>query len=149
MDSFIEDKDKAIWIAHLSNGQVVYQDDERYGDDDRAWLRLMKYCSKNKVFVKSVYIKFRSHTEKAVENDGDGIFYRRKALGSPVDKTRHYYLFGVCKDGKIEVHHWLVPEVILEESDIRDIEGCEDTIIWNKKSTSRVSQAKKLKEANS
>lgn len=149
VDDFILDKDKPYWSCILSNGETVYQDDERHGPEDRAWLRLKDYCKENNLTVEKVYIRFRSHVELALTNTGDGIFHRRKALGSPLDKTRYYYLFGVVKGDKIDVAHWRVPEVILEESDERDIEeDHKEFIIWNR-NISPDSLAKKQSLASS
>ena len=35
-------EDKTIWVAVLSNGLTVYQDDERSGKEPIAWKRLKR-----------------------------------------------------------------------------------------------------------
>lgn len=133
IDEYLLDKDSAIYIVELSNNEVVYEDENRYGPDDKAWLRLQKYCTENKLSVNKVWIKFRSHKELVFENNSDGVFFRRKILGNPLDNNRHYYVFGLVNSSKATIHtwHWKVPEVIMEEEDDRDIKGCEEQIIWN------------------
>ena len=130
IDEYIEDKDVAIWMVDLSNGERIYEDDERDGPEDKAWLRLKKYCEENFLKITTVWIKFRSHTEKVMDNTGKGVFFRRGVLGSLAGTTK-YYLFGLVDTTGIHVWHWRVPELLLEEEDDRAIENCEATIIWN------------------
>ena len=133
IDDYIEDRDRAIWIAKLSNGETVYQDEDRYGPSDYAWFRLRNYCKSKKIKIDSIVIKFRSHTEKIIDNDGEGVFFRNKALAGFSNPTHFYFLFGVIKDGIIKVDHWMVPELIFEETDERPVDGHEESIIWNPK----------------
>ena len=126
IDDYIEDRDRAIWIAKLSNGETVYQDEDRYGPSDYAWFRLRNYCKSKKIKIDSILIKFRSHTEKIIDNDGEGVFFRNKALAGFSNP-------GVIKDGIIKVDHWMVPELIFEETDERPVDGHEESIIWNPK----------------
>lgn len=132
LDDFILDKDKTFWYVKLSNGETVYQDDFRYGEKDIAWYRLKEYCKINSLSVLEIFIRFRSHTEKVITNDGDGVFFRNKVLGNMSNhRNTYFFLFGVIKNGNIHVDHWIVPEIIYEETDDRPIEGCEDGILWN------------------
>lgn len=131
IDDYILDRDKSIWYVKLSDNSFVYQDEDRYGEHDVAWVRLRNYCKKNKLNISEVFIRFRSHTEKIITNDGEGIFFRNKVLAGFASPTKSYFVFGVVKDGMIKVDHWIIPEIIFEESDERTVEGNEDGIIWN------------------
>jgi len=136
IDTFIagDEKDLPYWYVILSNNECIYQDDYRYGEYDLTIDRLRNYCKKNKLSIKKAFVKFRSHTELAVSlDDGDSFFFRKKVLGSfSSDRNSHYYLFGKVKNNKIYVNHWKIPELILEESDERDLtDDCEESIIWN------------------
>jgi hypothetical protein len=140
LDNFIRDKDKTYWTALLSDGRWIYQDDDRPGEDEpRAWVRLQQFCNDNDLYVKQMRITFRTHTETMPESE-EGYFCRNRVLGSLADgvsKTYYFYSLGPIKDSKIYVDVWMIPEVIKEgTTDIRDIEGNEDSIIWNKKSNS-------------
>lgn len=132
LDEYIFDKDETIWIVKLSNGEKIYQDDGRYGTNDKAWLRLKKYCYLNELNIENVSINFRSHTEFLFENDGDGVFFRRGILAQ-IGYVQGMYIFGLVKNNLIYVQHWWVPPVIKQEdeTEIRNIEGHQDTIIWN------------------
>ena len=132
-DNYIEDRDKGFWYVKLSDGSFIYQDENRYSDHDVAWNRLKAYCKKNKLNVEDIYIRFRSHTEKILTNDGEGVFFRNKILAGFSSPNRFYFLFGVIKNGIIKVDHWMVPEIIYEETDERVIEGNEDGLLWNHK----------------
>lgn len=132
VDSFIEDKDETIWIATLSDGRKVYQDDDRPEHTERrAWVRLQEFCKKNNLYVVSMTVKFRSHQEDT-KKSSEGYFFRKGILGSfGSDKSIRFYLTGPIIGNKIHVTKWRVPEIIIEEEEIRDIEGNEDGIIWN------------------
>lgn len=130
IDSFIEDRDETIWFALLSDGRTVYQDDGRPElAEFSAWKRLKKFCEENHLFVKKVYIKFRSHTESMPESS-DGYFFRYGAMGSPADdKLYKYYICGPIINSQIHVTKWRIPEIIVESTEVRDLEGNEDGII--------------------
>lgn len=134
IDDFISNKDSTIWIATLSDGRAVYQDDDRpEHEEKRSWVRLQEYCKKNNLFVKKMAIKFRSHTEHLPESE-EGYFFRKGVLGSPAEKkTIHRYICGPIINGEINVTVFRIPEIIIEETEIRKIEGNEDGIIWKKK----------------
>ena len=132
-DDFITDKDSTIWIAKLSDGRLVYEDDDRPGYEERsAWKRLKTFCELNKLYVKQMFIKFRSHTEVCPEGH-NGYFFRKGVIASFRERriTLHRYLTGPVTGGIINVQVWQVPEIILETTESRDIDGCEDAIIWN------------------
>ena len=134
LDDFILDKDKPYWIATLSDGTKVYEDDGRAGIGRISWERLKDYCYSHKISVDNVAIQFRSHYE-FVMNFEFGAFFRRMALGQfGTEKTQLYYIFGSVNDrGEICTTKWMVPELIESKdlADIRNIAGHENEIIWN------------------
>lgn len=127
LDSFIQDKDETIWICKLDNGLTVYQDDDREGLEPSSWIRLGNYCRQNDVKIVEMKVKFRSHEEQ-VESNADGYFFRKAILGGlglnrkEIPVSRHYFITGILKDGKVYTKKWQVPELILIEEDIRDPE---------------------------
>lgn len=131
LDSYILDQDTTYWKAQLSNGEVVYQDDNRPGKKPRsAWLRLKKYCKKKKIYPTDMWIIFRSHTEYCGHSD-IGFFFSLGVLGSPGMPTEHRFVCGPVINGKIHIKVWRIPEIIEQESELRNIEGNEDKIIWD------------------
>jgi hypothetical protein len=142
VDDFILDKDKTYWSALLSDGRWVYQDDDRPGEEEpRSWVRLMKFCEENELYVKQMRIRFRSHEETMPAGD-EGYFCRNRVLsayGDPTGRTYSSYALGPIVNGKIHVQVWQIPEIIpdeLEPSSVRNIEGNEEAIIWNKQGNS-------------
>lgn len=126
MDDYILDKDCTIWVCELSNGENIYQDDERPGlEIESAWIRLAEYLTLNKLDIVSMKLKFRSH-EEHVGKDVDGFFFRKSVLGGlglnrrecPVNQ--HFFLAGVLKDGLIQVTKWHTPELTVAENEVRD-----------------------------
>ena len=55
----------AIWFVTLSNGETVYQDDDRPNiEPSSAWLRLKTYCKENDVYITEMFLKYRSNIVK-------------------------------------------------------------------------------------
>lgn len=142
LDSFIKDKDKAYWIAFLSDGTKAYQDEDRPGEaEPRAWVRLQEYCKEKNIYVRQIKLVFRSHTETCPESD-EGYFLRRGLLGSFGANERNrnfeFYVIGQVVGDKINTVKWRIPELVIEEDGIetRPIEGNEEAIIWNRESDS-------------
>ena len=53
-----------MWIVELSNGETVYQDDDRPGiEPPSAWKRLKIYCDAHDLHVVKMNVKNRSHME--------------------------------------------------------------------------------------
>ena len=133
LDSFILDKDKTVWEALLSDGRTVYQDDDRPEyEEKRAWVRLQTFCKENNLYVVRVDVRFRSHFETGQQGGEEGYFFRKGVIGDwGSKKCRDFYIFGPIINNKIHITKWQVPEIIIEDREIRDIEGNEDGIIWN------------------
>lgn len=122
-DDFIAEK--VHWIAVLSDGTSVYQDDNRPGEEPAAaWLRLSKYIRDGGPPIESLHIKFWDHIEEAAPA-GAASYYFINGLEGFVggDRTYHYYIIGFINDGdeKMNVVRWLVPEIIPVEHELRSI----------------------------
>lgn len=129
IDSFIDDKDETIWICTLSNGLIVYQDDDRPDHEPSAWLRLKEYCKQNNCHVISMKFKFRSHIEH-IGDGSEGFFFCRGAMyGIGMKKTEYRYIGGLIKNGKLTTYKFIVPELVLIETENRDIILSEKFII--------------------
>ena len=125
-DCFLEDK--TIWIAVLSNALSVYQDDDRPGvSEPCAWKRLGKYVAEDGLDVVGVYIRFRSHTEKAnvsCENQNvKGVYFSYGIIKSVNDTVdRKYYTFGFYAGEELKYDWFLVPEIVKTDETTRRIE---------------------------
>lgn len=119
------------WYVVLNNGQKVYQDDERpHTYPHSTWLRLQEYCRLNKLYITAMYLQFRSHTE-AIEADADGYFFSKSAMsGFGMNRTFNYFLIGTIKHNTLTVNSWKLPELIVNETEIRDINKSLENIIF-------------------
>ena len=110
-----------IWIATLSDGSTVYQDDDRPGEEpSSAWERLGLHCKNNNLHITGMKIKNRSHVE-VVGEGGDG-YYFCKCAGKFMfgDKTNHSFIIGVLENGALKVRRWSLPEIIPDELENRN-----------------------------
>ncbi len=136
-DSYLQDQDKAVWIAELSDGTQVFCDDGRYGEKDIAWARLRKYLKNSGLRIAKLLIKFRSHTELVAERNEDTVgFYFGRAVSAWVGQpTINYMVVGVVqKSEQGELAHttkWRVPEIIEDEKDTRNPSDYLENIIWD------------------
>jgi hypothetical protein len=130
-DNFLEDK--TIWVAVLSNGQTVYQDDNRIDYEEKsAWLRLKRYISENQLKIKTFYIKFRSNTVLSTPSDASGYFFSKGIMGSVATSNVFYYLVGHIENGKVYIKKFKIPELLCFDQEVRELYNCkEDQLIFN------------------
>ena len=122
-----------LWIATLSNGEVVYQDDGRPNvKPASAWARLKKYCEVNDVHITNIKIRNRTHIED-LGSDCDGYFFCKSA-GALLfgDMTQHAFIFGTLNGEKLSVRKWRLPELIPEATEERDPYELPECIIAKK-----------------
>lgn len=125
LDDFLDEK--TIWIATLSNNEVIYQDDDRPGrTPNSAWLRLGVYLKKKGLTIKGMAFKFRSHHEN-LPAPIDGAYFSKAILGNYDEDTNiHFYIYGSYEKGKVTRCVWYrVPEIV--EFDARD--KCEKDLV--------------------
>lgn len=125
--------EKPRWVAHLSNGENILQDDERPGiEPKQSWLRLKDYCRQNMVDVVNLTLQFRSHTEIPLPANADAYFFCNRVVTMlNSDIVIGFHLIGYLKDKILRVQHWKVPEYVLVEEDFdRVINDNEYYLIW-------------------
>lgn len=128
-DDFIFERPR--WIAHLSNGERVYQDDGRPEmEPPQAWLRLKDYCRQNKVDVVNLTLQFRSHHEAPLPANAKGYYFINKIVKVQLMPCIEFLLIGYVIDGKIKVQHWKIPELICFGEDEREITKAGESLIW-------------------
>lgn len=114
------------WVATLSDGRKVYQDDfrEYEFDDERrysTWVRLRDFCKKEKIDVVGILLQFRTN-KIALEQNAEGYYFCKSVLGAfGMDRNIHFFVTGHVRDGKIHVKKWQVPELIVESEEVREI----------------------------
>jgi hypothetical protein len=146
IDDYIIQRDKSHWFADLSDRTRVFADDERPGLEPIAWKRLRTYLYQNNLYITQLFIRFRSHSELIGSSDV-GYMFRRGLMADVASgvNSQRFIVGLINNDDKIITQTWTVPELVRFESedDIREIEGHEDSIIWNSP-TSRVTNVVKL-----
>src|SRR5688500_6949137 len=106
-DDFI--LEKLRWIVTLSNGEKIYQDDDRPGEaEPKAWLRLREYVHQNSLSITKFEIQFCSHIEEAASANADGYFFVQAidavAFSGEAGSVRTYYLVGTFNKETGEAH---------------------------------------------
>ena len=130
-NDLIELYSEPIWIATLSDNSEVYQDDNPDPIIGSAWVRLGNFIRKSNLSIVSIRLRFRSHIELAAEG-GDAFYFAKGASGfwgNP--NTFHSYVVGTRKNGILTVGRWLVPELVCEDTEIREIEDNDSRLIIN------------------
>jgi len=128
LDDFLDEK--TIWIATLSDGTKVYQDDERPGiTEHSAWIRLGWHIQNTGLRIVALQARFRSHVEEIPRN-APGYFFARGALGHFGGKTRksstkHYLIMGAQNGDEIPCHWYKAPELLIEKTVVKKLSEVE------------------------
>lgn len=127
-DEFISEK--VCWVATLTDGTSVYQDDNRPDEAEPcAWLRLAAYVKEKQkegeaFGVEKLEIKFWDHVELAAPA-GAAAYYWINGVEAFAGAARPYYKYvvGYVLGGEAEmfVNKWLVPEIIQTEHEKRPV----------------------------
>ncbi len=112
---------QARWNVRLSNGEHIFQDDGRPGQEQSAWLRLAGYVREHNLKIEAMWLQFRNEPPRRLPEMAQGYFFR-KSIGAffPSGVSYGFYLVGHLKDGVVRVTRWKVPEMILVEEEARD-----------------------------
>jgi hypothetical protein len=124
--------EKCRWLAHLSNGEIIIQDDGRPGmEPPSAWLRLKEYCKQNNVNIINVSLQFRSNHVSPLPAYADGYFFANKYIAIQGGFQGGFYLVGVLINDIIQVHNYSVPALEYSGTEIRKVEDAGDFLIKN------------------
>jgi len=135
IDNFLTDQDKSGWFVDLSDGTRVYCDDNRPGlAEPIAWKRLRTYLYDNNLYIKQLFIRFRTEV-RSIGSSDVGYMFRKGMMADVASGANfHRFVLGLInEDYKIKTQTWTVPELdhFSSEDDTREIKGHEDSIIWN------------------
>lgn len=124
-DAFVQLRwlSQASWIAELSDGSLVYQDDGRPGQEQSrpAWLRLGDHLKATGLSIVELWLRFREHDRHPLPRNAPGYFCRQSWGGFPSSGvTQRFLLIGYLTDSQIVVQHWSNPGLTLVEVDYRD-----------------------------
>lgn len=141
-DDYVRDRfeSNTRWIAKLSNGERIFQDDYRPGVEPySAWLRLKDYVEQNKLAIEDLIVQFRSNVIQINHEKVDGFFFRNAVLGgfglraSDLSlKTIQYFIVGTIKNGILSTVKYQVPELQAVSREQREInKDSLESIIYN------------------
>jgi hypothetical protein len=119
------------WEVELSNGEIIYQDDNRPGvAEPSAWVRLKNYCTANHLHITQFWLQFRSNRIVIGPANADGYYFVKSVFAIWGDnETIHAYVVGVLMDGKIQGARFKVPEFTLMEHIDREPDFDSPTLI--------------------
>lgn len=130
-DEFIDEK--PVWIAKLSNGFTIYQDDDRPGEEiPSAWLRLKLYCETSKISIESLHLRFRSNIIEPLPQKAHGYFFCHKIVQFISAKNKEPFRFMVVGAVENEIIHtriYKVPELHLVEMSTRELDKYKEFVI--------------------
>ena len=87
-------EDKTCWIAELSNGVLVYQDDGRETEKEySSWIRLKEYLKENNLNIIRLFLKFRSNVLDVIPSNKEGYFFFNGHYRNDVFKSKCKFLF--------------------------------------------------------
>lgn len=108
-----------LWVVDLNDGRRIYQDDA----NESSWLDLKRYLYDNRdYYITNMFLQFRDHYE-SVGYEKDYYFFSKKLLGQFGGINIYsYYVAGISENGKtMVVKHYKIPDLIIDETDVRDI----------------------------
>ena len=118
-------KEKAIWVARLTNGLTVYQDDYRTKyDEPIAWKRLKRYLEQKRVGIYALSIQFRSHVVNiAINPEG---FYFSYGVGQlqGVERSDEFYVCGPVYNRIAHVSWYHIPDLEVFKLEKKEIDSC-------------------------
>lgn len=114
-----------MWVARLSNGETVYQDDYRPDyEESSAWIRLSQYISINKLKIVNLGLRFKTN-QFWMEPDKPGYFFSKVAGATwGDDNTFHYYKIGYIDGNMVKTWQYTLPELTLFHMNEKSIEEC-------------------------
>ena len=116
----------AVWFAELSNGEKVFQDDDRPGTNPpSAWIRLVNYCRDNDLHVTNLYFSNGDGLIHPFESeDGlEGVYFSKGISGDMFSaETTHSYIFGNINGNELRIKKYSVPDCeFITDSEIRQL----------------------------
>lgn len=108
------------WVAVLSNQEVIF--DDVHPDYESSWTRLRRYCQEKEVDVVRLMLEYKAPAVVHIlEDNAEGYYFSRGAgavWGGPSFK---YFIAGEVKGGKAYLKWYMVPEFIVERTEVRNI----------------------------
>ena len=128
--SYIEENPR--WEVTLNNGEHFWMDD---GNPEyqtySAWIRLKEYCQENSLYITNMWFGFRDNVHHLPPNQ-NGYYFCKGSRGCfGVPKTMQLFFVGTVNT-MLTVTCWKVPEMLEEQTEIRNIDRNSQCLIMKK-----------------
>lgn len=110
-----QDGGRAIWVVTLTDGSVIYQDDE----SSVSWLSLQSTMGDRR--IRSVRLKFRTEWFCGVPEESAGYYYSKGVGGVVGGSSRHFITIGYVIGKVLRTVQVSVPDLQVISSDERPI----------------------------
>lgn len=115
--------DKTYWIVELADGTKCYEQGQT------SWFDVQTLNQP----IRRIWIKFRSHQELAIDNPSLSPVYFSYCCTKDLTSQKSFtsYVFGKQREESEEfiISKWKVPEIILLETSIRQLDKIKKTAI--------------------
>lgn len=131
-DDFIFEKPR--WVAVLSDGTKVYQDDDRPNlEINSAWIRLKKHIINTGLKITSLYFQFRSNLFYPFQENAKGYYFSNGVIGQlSSDYSINLFVSGEIVGNVARIKSIKVPELIVINEEDRVLENLSiDPVIMN------------------
>ena len=118
----------AVWIrCKLTNGE------EFNYDKFEGWRQIKDKCEKENLFLKELYLQYRSNKATIDIQNAEGVYLIRSMLGAIGAQSKEYYTIGLINGETVSKKMWITPELVLDKEYEDEIENCfEEAIIYDK-----------------
>lgn len=125
-DDYVRNRPR--WVATLSDGVVVYGDDDRPGvEPPSAWVRLRTHCLEQGVGISRLHFQFRSNVQHLPPSEG--YFFARTACGVDSGWTFDGVRIGYVVGETVFTVHYKTPELVVIDQDERPLDRASECII--------------------
>lgn len=119
-DNFIQERMEPpsklpSFVAELSNGETVYQDDGRYVEPSPfAWLRLKHYLTESNLNIEKLWLQYRSN-KILVSSEAEGLYFCKGLIAGVGGDSSQCFVVGILKDGGFAKLYYSIPDLQLKD----------------------------------
>lgn len=129
---------KSRWVALLSDGSKVYQDDHAPGEAEPiAWIRLKEYVRHTGLKITGLYLQFCDNIVEVAPPNAEGYYYVQGIInlaGNEETEGLRFYTMGHVEGDVAHVQKWHIPANIPMPfpPELRHVSPSDDCVVMNK-----------------
>jgi hypothetical protein len=122
--------EKCYWIVKLTNGELVYQDDNRPGlSVSSAWKRLGLFLRENiDIKIESISLKYCSHIVNFPQHENEPIYFYSNGVmqsqGVPSSSSGYHIVGWLINENEVICNWFKKPELICLREIVKNIADC-------------------------